>query len=569
MIHAVIGIGSNSTRMLLAEVGPHTVAKISRHREDTRLYSGLKEGRLSSAAVLSAADAVGRLVACARRAGAGKLHIVATCAMREASNSAELCEMIEAMAECPVRILSGEEEARFSFLGGAGSGYCALLDLGGGSLELAAGGGGAPVRSGSAPLGARRFLAEVPDLSGEGFERALRIASGRAKTLLSSVLGREIPAAVFAVGGTATALASMDMSLPQFDLEAVEGYILSLAAVENWAIRLSAMTVEARARIPGALPHRADIIAHGAVALLGAMKGMGIMRVSVSTRTNLDGYLREIAGDAHIDPTPEVRRFYDASAESEWQRMDQCLFEFEINKHYIERYIRPGDRVLDVGGGPGRYSLRLASLGCDVTLLDLSPGNVAVARQKSDELSLPIRAEVADARDLAAYPDGAYDAVLLMGPLYHLLTGQDRIRAVNECLDRLKPGGILFAAFISTNAGMIFAGRDLPESIVWESEDTFYETILGGTDFAGAAFTQAFFTNWQNILPFMADFPLEVLHLVGSEGITAPFHRNLMAQPPEVRSKWLALALKLCERETYYPYSEHFLYVGRKRGNIA
>ena len=566
MIHAVIGIGSNSTRMLLAEVDPHTIAKLSRHREDTRLFSGLENGLLTPAAMLSAADAVGRLIVYARQAGAEKLHIIATCAMREATNSAELCEIIEAMAECPVRILSGEEEARLSFLGGAGTGYCALLDLGGGSLELAVGGGGTPMLSGSAPLGARRLLAEVPDLSGDGFAHALGIASERAGALLSSVLGRGIPPAVFIVGGTATALASMDMELPQLNLEAVEGHILSLAAVENWATTLAPMTTEERAQVPGVPPHRADIIAHGAVALLGAMRGMNIKRVSVSTRTNLDGYLREIAGDAPFDPAPEVRRFYDASAESEWERMDQHWFEFEVNKRYIERYIRPGDRVLDVGGGPGRYSLHLASRGADVTLLDLSPGNVAVAKRKSAEQRHPIGAEVADARDLSAYPDGAYDAVLLMGPLYHLLAEPDRMRAVNESLRCLKPGGVLFAAFISTNAGMIFAGRDLPESVLWEAEDTFYETIIAGTDFAGAAFTQAFFISWQNISPFMAKFPLEPLHLVGSEGVTAPFHRKLMEQPPEVRAKWLALSMALCEREAYHPFSEHFLYIGRKKG---
>lgn len=566
MIHAVIGIGSNSTRALVGNIEAGSVSTLQRLREGTRLFAGLQDGRLSEQSIIQTAVVVNRFVLHVREMNADDIHIIATSATRDATNSHELCELIQTLCGIDVKVLTGEEEAELSYWACAGNGFCGMIDLGGGSTEIATGGSLRPLHAKSVQVGAIRLSKEVPDLSGAGFAKAINLCKNSVEEVWN--LGEEhMPKAWYGVGGTLTCLASMDMQLDIYDRDAVDGYVLKKENVEKWALLLSQMTFEEKAAIKGLSSGRADIIAHGAAALLGVLEGLGIARLIVRSRSNLDGLLARIAakqGDADIDSIEKVQSYYDASVEKEWNRLEKYYFEFEINKRYIDRYVKPGDRVLDVGGGPGRYSLHLASRGADVILLDLSPENVLFAKNKAEEQNLSIETICADARLLDEKVEGMFDAILLMGPLYHLTKERDRIRTVEACLKKLKPGGMLYIAFISMIAGMIYAARSVPESILWEGEDIFYEKMIAEDDFAGAAFTHAFFITPKHVLPFMAQFPVKMLHFVGSEGICAPFNDRIVEQPPEVKDKWLALSLALCEREEFRSFAEHLLYVGQK-----
>lgn len=264
-----------------------------------------------------------------------------------------------------------------------------------------------------------------------------------------------------------------------------------------------------------------------------------------------------------MDVTDIVRSYYDAAVEKEWRRIDNRP-EFLITSRYMSRHIRPGDRVLDIGGGPGRYSLWLADRGCEVTLLDLSSGNVRFAREKAAELGLSIEAVAGDAREADRLVEGEFDRVLLMGPLYHLLEEGDRVRAVESALRLLKPGGLFFASFITMNAGMIYGLRDDPPIVTSEYELEFNAALIAGQSYAGPAFTQAFFIAQSEILPFMSRFPLKKLSLFGQESVLAPCEPNVMSQPPEVVNAWLDMAEPLAEREELLSWSEHLMYVGRK-----
>lgn len=259
-----------------------------------------------------------------------------------------------------------------------------------------------------------------------------------------------------------------------------------------------------------------------------------------------------------------IREFYDKQSAYEWERLAQHPFEFEINLRFLKRHIKPGDRVLDVGGGPGRYSFALKELGCDVTLVDLSPGNVRFAEEKARELGLPLRAFAADARDLSCLADELFDHVLCMGPLYHLLEESDRERAVRECLAHLKPGGTLAVSFISLTSGLIFMGRENPGILITPAEAEPLAAMIRDDSWGGQGFTRAFFTSPGAVLPFMERFPLEKLHFLASEPVVCAFEDRILAQPPEVVSAWMDLAEKVCEQERFYHFSEHLLYIGRK-----
>jgi ubiquinone/menaquinone biosynthesis C-methylase UbiE len=110
-------------------------------------------------------------------------------------------------------------------------------------------------------------------------------------------------------------------------------------------------------------------------------------------------------------------------------------------------------RVLDCGGGPGHYAIELAGRGYEVILFDLSAGSLRLAQEKAAQAGVALAGcEQGTATDLSRFPDDAFDAVLLMGPLYHLLEEEDRLQALVEARRALKPGGFLFTAFITRYA---------------------------------------------------------------------------------------------------------------------
>ena len=258
-----------------------------------------------------------------------------------------------------------------------------------------------------------------------------------------------------------------------------------------------------------------------------------------------------------------VREHYNANVAAEWGRIADRP-EFLLTCRMLDRYIKSGDKILDIGGGPGRYSFYLAKKGGDVTLFDLSPENIKFAEEKSVELKLPIKTICGDARAADKLADGQFDHVLIMGPMYHLLEESDRITAMNAALNLLKPGGKIFVSFISTFAGMIFGMKDLPGFVSLPEEEIFIEGVLSHKSFGCDGFTKVFFMEQSEILPFMSKFPLEKLHLFGQESILSPCEKNIMTQPRETVSLWLDLCEKLWEREDLLSWAEHLMYVGKK-----
>ncbi len=232
-----------------------------------------------------------------------------------------------------------------------------------------------------------------------------------------------------------------------------------------------------------------------------------------------------------------VQEHYDSDVQYEWDRLERHPFEFEITTRRMNKYIKPGDKILDIGGGPGRYSIYYAIKGCDVTLVDLSPENVKFALKKSKEMNVNIKAVQGDARKINKLINGEFDHIFVMGPMYHLLEEKDRIKALNEALSLLKDRGLIYVSFILMFAGMIFHMKNTPEMLLLESEQIFVDAVLKGDSYAGDAFTKAFFTDQKNIIPFMDMFNLKKKHLFGQEGILAPCEINLLNQSREAINK--------------------------------
>ena len=260
-----------------------------------------------------------------------------------------------------------------------------------------------------------------------------------------------------------------------------------------------------------------------------------------------------------------VEAYYDANVINEWERLERHPNEFLVTVHEMEKTLKPGDSLLDIGGGPGRYSLHFAKRGSPVTLVDLSAGNVAFALAKAKEAGVSLRAFARDARSLEGLGLGDYDHVFVMGPMYHLFEEEDRRKVLREALKHLKPGGCLYVSFLNLFAGVLYyMSEDIPSMLSDPEGPPYLDHVKRGALYAGDAFTKAVFLRPAEAEAFMGGFGLEKVAFFGQEGILSPIERRLEEQSREVRDAWVRLSEELCQDPDYLAFSCHSMYVGRK-----
>lgn len=291
---SVIGIGSNSVRMLLADVTGNRFTRIMRDREGTRLFAGLDERRtLSQETMQRTGEAVHRMAASARAQGAEKVHLFATSAVRDASNQAAFRQILQECAGVELEICTGQEEAALSFLGATNRDTCGVIDIGGGSTEVVVGKGKHIWWAFSCQMGAVRLFRQLPIHSHGDLPAVEALASSILEQELRDHPGAAIPAQWMGVGGTFTTLAAMVKGIRWTERTCMHGTRLTLPDVTAQARLLADMPMEQRLNHPGLQPHRADIVVHGICILLAVMKRLGIRTLTVSEYGNLDGYLKD------------------------------------------------------------------------------------------------------------------------------------------------------------------------------------------------------------------------------------------------------------------------------------
>ena len=291
---AVIGIGSNSVRMLMAQVGDGRFVRLMRDREGTRLFAGLDaEGNLTQESMRKTADAVVRMVRRARENRCDCVHIFATSASRDARNGEIFLSLLRHETGLEPEIISGEEEAALSFIGAAelAEGRCGMVDIGGGSTELVFGTRAAMECALSFQMGAVRLFQELPLRCRADMARVEEAAAAILTEKWHTFEAPPVPDLWIGTGGTFTALGAMVRGISWTNRTQMHGTRIERERAREIGSQLADMTLEERLRLPGLQPQRADIVVHGICILLAIMDYFRIPAILVSEYGNLDGYL--------------------------------------------------------------------------------------------------------------------------------------------------------------------------------------------------------------------------------------------------------------------------------------
>ncbi len=267
----------------------------------------------------------------------------------------------------------------------------------------------------------------------------------------------------------------------------------------------------------------------------------------------------------------KVRNYYNEGALHEWDRHDRHMLEFPVTMHFILRELpvrHPSTvRILDSGSGPGRYSLDLSARGFKVNLLDLSPVQIELAEAKARSANVSFEsARAGDARDLSAWKDEAFDAVLCLGPLYHILDEADRRCVLRESTRVLKPGGLLAAAFISRYAPVFDLAKRYPQNIAKAGKKMreYLDCGIHIQEEGNPGFVDAWFADPSEIEGCFSDLPLQKITLFGAEGGLAQSEPSLVSLDEEDRRHWIDMAISLAPGPAGIFASEHIVFLGRK-----
>lgn len=254
------------------------------------------------------------------------------------------------------------------------------------------------------------------------------------------------------------------------------------------------------------------------------------------------------------DETEQIQKTYELFDEnSRLNRSPAARVEFLTNTRYIERYLKPGDRILDVGAGAGEYSLYFARKGYEVCALELTDANIAAFRKKllpTDSIDLA----QGNALDLRRYPDHSFDAVLLFGPLYHLHSRADRLQCIAEARRVCKPGGKLFFAFISNDFVILTEFSYRPDYFTAGDYDK--ET------FQLEDFPFVFHTV-DDCRALLRDGGVRILHEVASDGVSELLEERINGLDAENYAQYLRYHFHICEKPELLGMTNHLLFVGQ------
>jgi SAM-dependent methyltransferase len=267
-----------------------------------------------------------------------------------------------------------------------------------------------------------------------------------------------------------------------------------------------------------------------------------------------------------MDDVRDIAAYYNHDPEREDSRLERHQLEYDMTWRYLTQYLPAQGRILEIGAATGRYTLGLAKCGYMVTAVDMSENLLEIGRKRIADAGLEKQVSFlpGDARDLSGILEKDFDAVLLMGPLYHLVEEADRKIALKEATDRLKEGGILFSAFISRLGIMGDLLRNMPDWIVNEAEVLNILNIGKNPDHIPGSGFRGYFATIAEIAPLHEALGFQTLTVAAIEPAISADDESYNRLEDRQRQQWLDLLHAISTESSILGASRHILYIGRK-----
>lgn len=236
------------------------------------------------------------------------------------------------------------------------------------------------------------------------------------------------------------------------------------------------------------------------------------------------------------------------------------MVEYLTTVRYIEKYLRPGMRILEIGAATGRYSHYLARQGHTVDAVELVAHNIAIFKQNTRP-GEKITITQGNAKDLKDFRDNTYDITLLLGPMYHLFTEEEKLQALSEAIRVTKKNGIIFSAYCMGDASVLLYGFGQGQI-----HNIIEKCMLDPVTF------QTFSKPWdlfelhrkEDIDALRSHFHVTQLHFLATDGYANHMRQTLAEMDEATFSLFLRYHFATCERIDMIGYSNHTLDIFRK-----
>lgn len=261
-----------------------------------------------------------------------------------------------------------------------------------------------------------------------------------------------------------------------------------------------------------------------------------------------------------MNATEHLKLYYESHDEDARLTGRSGQVEYLTTMRYIEKYLQPGMRILEIGAGTGRYSHSLARMGYRVDAIELLECNIDIFHrntQPGEEITI----RQGTATDLSAIPSDTCDITLLLGPMYHLFTQEEQHTALSEALRVTKPGGLLYTAYCN-NEATVLSFCFMRGGIM----DPHFFPLIDKETFKCASNPEDRFVMHRphEIDALMADLPARRLHFIGTDMATHYMKNAIEAMDEEVYQYYLQYHFLICERADMVGITNHFLDICRK-----
>lgn len=254
-----------------------------------------------------------------------------------------------------------------------------------------------------------------------------------------------------------------------------------------------------------------------------------------------------------------IKEYYSSGLEENRFTQDKAhRVEFITTTSYIDKYVKEGDHILEVGAGTGAYSIHYAKQGYKVDSLELVNSNIDIFKSKiTDDLDINIRQGTA--LDLSCYEDNTFDVTLVLGPLYHLYTEEDKNKAIEEALRVTKEDGYIYIAYLTNDS--VFLSYCLKKHHLVNNEGL-YDSNYKLIDNPKEVFSIFYIEEFDNL---MKKHNVEHIKNVMTDGLSTILREHVNDLSEEEFKVWVDYHLSVCERKDLQGYSSHMLYIGKKK----